>query len=101
MVKIIRNLTLIVTVIEPLPIFKMVFIQFLFSWWFLSYSILHAFSPRTSANHCRLFHLHSDGSKDVENSVDRIPVGVETNDFIIPQVHVVVQQLYPIPMRIV
>lgn len=67
----------------------MAFILFVFSWWFLSYSILHAFSPRTSDNHCRLFRLHSDGSKDVENNVDRIPVGVETNDFIIPQVHVV------------
>lgn len=57
----------------------MIFISVVFSWWFLSYSFLHAFSPRTTGNHYRLFHLHSYGSEDVDNSVDRIPVGEETN----------------------
>jgi len=90
MVKMIRNLTLIVTVIEPLQIFKMVFIQFLFSWWFLSYSILHAFSFRNIASHCRLFCLCSDRLDDVDNNVDHIAVGGrETNDFIVQQVNIV------------
>lgn len=68
----------------------MVFILFLFSWWFLSYSILHAFSFRNIASHCRLFGLSSDRSEDVENNVDHIAVGGrETNDFIVQQVNIV------------
>ena len=60
------------------------FIQFLFSWWFLSYSILHVFSFRNIASHCRVFYLCSDRLDGVDNNVDHIAVvGRETNDFIV------------------